>query len=56
MKYIFYQNKLNMKERRWMEFFKDYEFDLNYHPREDNVVEDALSRKSLHVSWMKFKK
>jgi len=33
-----------------MEFLKDYDFDLHYHPRKANVVANALSRKSLHVS------
>ena len=39
-----------------MEFLKDYEFGLNYHLSKANVVIDALSRKSLHVSWMMVKK
>ena len=37
-----------------MEFLKDYEFGLNY-PGMANVVADALSRKSLHASWMMVK-
>ena len=39
-----------------MEFFKDYEFRLDYHPGKANVVADALSWKSLHVSWVMVKK
>ena len=35
-----------------MEFLKDYEFELNYHLGKANVVANALSRKSLSVSWM----
>jgi hypothetical protein len=35
-----------------MEFLKDYDFELKYHPEKANVVADALSRKSLHVSTM----
>ena len=38
-----------------MEFLKDYEFDLDYHPGKANVVADALSRKSLNVYWMMIK-
>jgi len=33
-----------------MEFLKDYDFELQYHPSKANVVADALSRKSLHIS------
>ena len=29
-----------------MEFLEDYDFTLNYHPGKENVVADALSRKS----------
>ena len=46
LKYIFMQRDLNMRQRRWMEFLKDYDFTLPYHPGKENVVADALSRKS----------
>ena len=38
-----------MRQRRWMEYLKDYEFTLHYHPGKANVVADALSRKSRGV-------
>ena len=38
-----------MCQRRWLEFLKDYDFELSYHPSKANVVVDALSRKSLHI-------
>ena len=41
-----------MRQQRWMEFLEDYEFNLNYHPGKANIVADALSRKSLNISWM----
>ena len=41
-----------MRQRRWVEFLKDYDFELKYHPGKANVVAEALSRKSLHVSSM----
>ena len=44
LKYIFMQRDLNMRQRRWMEFLKDYDFTLHYHPGKANVVADALSR------------
>ena len=49
LKYIFTQRDLNMRQRRWMEFPKDYDFTLHYHPGKANVVADALSRKSRGV-------
>lgn len=52
LKYLFDQKDLNMRQRCWMEFLKDYDFELQYHPGKANVVADALSRKALHVSAM----
>ena len=48
-KYIFTQRDLNMRQRRWMEYLEDYDFTLYYHPNKENVVVDALSRKSRGV-------
>ena len=50
LKYLFSQKKLNMHQRRWLKFLKDYDFELSYHLNKANVVADALSRKSLHIS------
>ena len=52
LKYLFDQKELNMRERRWIEFLKDYDFELLYHPGKANVVADALSRKTTHISHM----
>ncbi|WVZ64066.1 hypothetical protein U9M48_013636 [Paspalum notatum var. saurae] len=46
LKYIFTQNELNMRQRRWLELIKDYDMEIHYHPSKANVVADALSRKS----------
>lgn len=38
-----------------MEFIKDYEFTLQYHPGKANVVDDALSRMRVHLSSIAMK-
>ena len=55
LKYLFDQKELNMRQRRWMEYLKDYDFELLYHPGKANVVADALSRKRVHMSSMMVK-
>ncbi|WVZ63586.1 hypothetical protein U9M48_013209 [Paspalum notatum var. saurae] len=47
LKYIFTQNELNMRQRRWLELIKDYDLEIHYHPGKANVVADALSEKKL---------
>jgi hypothetical protein len=44
-KYIFTQNDLNLRQRRWLELINDYDIEINYHPRKANVLADALSGK-----------
>ena len=50
LKYVFMQRDLNLRQRRWVEYLKDYDFELVYHPGKVNVVADALSRKSYMAS------
>jgi hypothetical protein len=38
-----------------LEFLKDYDFRLSYHPGKANVLADALSSKSLHMSSLMVK-
>jgi hypothetical protein len=45
LKYVFTQKDLNLRQRRWLELIKDYDLDIQYHPRNANLVADALSRK-----------
>ncbi|KAA3484533.1 DNA/RNA polymerases superfamily protein [Gossypium australe] len=49
LKYLMDQKDLNLQQRRWLEFWKDYELVIDYHPGKANVVADALSRKSLYA-------
>ena len=57
LKYLLTQKKLNLRQRRWLELFKDYDFIVDYHPGKANVVADALSRKLIfglslkHCTW-----
>jgi hypothetical protein len=45
LKYIFTQKDLNLRQCRWLEPIKDYDLEIHYYPRKENLVEDALSRK-----------
>ena len=45
LQYIFTQKELNLRQRRWLELIKDYDYTIEYHPGKANVVADALSQK-----------
>ena len=47
LKYLLAQKELNLRQRRWLELFKDYDCIIDYHPKKANVVADALSRKAM---------
>ena len=46
LKYVFTQSELNLRQRRWLEWIKDYDLEIHYHPSKANVVADALSHKA----------
>nr|GEZ30408.1 putative reverse transcriptase domain-containing protein [Tanacetum cinerariifolium] len=45
LQHIFNQKEPNMRQRRWIELFNDYDCEICYHPSKANVVSDTLSRK-----------
>lgn len=47
LQYVFTQKELNLRQRRWLEFLKDYDMSVHYHPGKANIVADALSRLSM---------
>nr|GEV33705.1 putative reverse transcriptase domain-containing protein [Tanacetum cinerariifolium] len=52
LQHIFDQKDLNMRQRRWIELFSDYECEICYHTGKANVVADALSRKERVPRWV----
>ncbi|GJV01501.1 putative reverse transcriptase domain-containing protein [Tanacetum coccineum] len=42
---ILNQKELNMRQHRLLELLSDYDCEIRYYPRKENVVADALSRK-----------
>ena len=49
------QLNLNMRQRRWLDVVKDYDHEILYNLSKENVVMDALSRKSVGSSagWIR---
>nr|GEY00466.1 hypothetical protein [Tanacetum cinerariifolium] len=45
LQHIFSQKELNIRQRRWIELFSDYDYEISYHPGKAHIVADALSRK-----------
>ena len=53
LKYLLNQKDLNLRQRRWLELFKNYDCIIDYHPGKANVVADALSRKMIYALSVK---
>lgn len=49
LKYLMSHMELNMRQQRWIELIKYYDYIINYHKGKANVVVNALSRKSKAV-------
>nr|GEV44644.1 hypothetical protein [Tanacetum cinerariifolium] len=45
LQHIFSQKELNIRQRRWIELFSDYDCEIRYHSGKVNVVADALCSK-----------
>ncbi|GJU94252.1 putative reverse transcriptase domain-containing protein [Tanacetum coccineum] len=43
--------ELNMRQRRWIELFSNYDCEIRYHPSKANVVADVLSRKEIKEAF-----
>ncbi|GKA58524.1 putative reverse transcriptase domain-containing protein, partial [Tanacetum coccineum] len=43
LQHILDQKELNMRQRRWLELLSDYDCEIRYHLRKENVVANALS-------------
>nr|GEU97872.1 hypothetical protein [Tanacetum cinerariifolium] len=43
LQHILDQKELNIRQHRWLELLSDYDCDIRYHPRKENIVADALS-------------
>ena len=52
LKYLFDQPNLNSRQRRWLEFLSEYDFDIKNIKGKENKVVDALSRRvhELHAT------
>ena len=46
LKYFMTSKELNRRQVRWAQFLSDYNFELVHRPGKDNVIADALSRRS----------
>ena len=47
LKYLLTHKEMNLRQRRWLELFKDYDCIIDYRLGKANVVGDALSRKMI---------
>lgn len=48
----FYLEIIESEAKKWLEFIKDYDLNIQYYPRKANIVVDALSCKSIsNACW-----
>ena len=47
LQYVLTQKELNLRQRRWLELFRDYDIIVLYHPDKANVATDSLSHMTM---------
>jgi hypothetical protein len=55
LKHLFTQRDLNSRQRRWSDFMSEYDFGISYIKGKENLVTDALSRRSCVFSLVPLK-
>ena len=50
LKWIFTQPDLNMRQRRWLEFLQEFQFEIKFKPGKENTTADALSRRVVSLA------
>ena len=53
LKYLLTRKELNLRQHRWLELLKDYDFIVYYYLGKAIVVADALSRKTISILSLK---
>ena len=54
LKYLLTHKELNLRQRRWLELFKDYDYIVYYHLGKANVMADSLSKKTISILSLKY--
>ena len=54
LKYLLTQKELNLRQRRWLELFKDYDCIIDYHPGKANVVAYALRKRTVAAMSLQY--
>nr|GEY96071.1 retrotransposon protein, putative, Ty3-gypsy subclass [Tanacetum cinerariifolium] len=52
LQHIFNQKELNMHQRRWIELFSDYDYEIRYHPKPAEILKKEfkkLKRSRIHI-------
>ncbi|WMV46117.1 hypothetical protein MTR67_039502 [Solanum verrucosum] len=47
LQYVFTQKELNLRQRRWLEFLKDYDMSVHYHPGDDEIWQEREAQSQI---------